>query len=439
MPPLRDRIVELRRVPASLIDGAPWNWRTHPGEQRAVVQASIEELGIIDALKVRAMPDGRYQLFDGHLRSDLYVTISPDTLVPVLVTDLDEAEAKKANAIFDPSAAMAEADAAKLDALLKEIETDSAAIESMLAELAQDNGLAEEVVPGAGGDEFDATPEATGPTRTAVGELWLIGGKHRLLVGDNTIAENVERLMGGKRVGLCFTSPPYGQQRDYGEAAKEKVQDWHALMLGTFANLPMTDDGQVLVNLGLIHRDGEWIPYWDGWIEWMRSQGWRRFGWYVWDQGSGLPGIFGGRCAPSHEFIFHFNKATTTAEKWQPTKSEGHKIHGGRMGANGWETDYHISRVNVIGPEKIPDSTWRVQRAPDARIEHSAKFPVGLPTYALETWPSDVYDPYMGSWTTGLAAHRLGLTSYGCELEPKFADVCLRRAEAEGLTVEKIG
>ena len=47
---------------------------------------------------------------------------------------------------------------------------------------------------------------------------------------------------------------------------------------------------QLLVNLGLIHREQEVVPYWDGWLAWMRQQGWRRFGWYVWDQGPGLPG-----------------------------------------------------------------------------------------------------------------------------------------------------
>ncbi|MGH6811545.1 MAG: hypothetical protein ACREDM_04120 [Methylocella sp.] len=61
-------------------------------------------------------------------------------------------------------------------------------------------------------------------------------------------------------------------------------------MQGVFAALPMAGDGQILVNLGLIQRDGEWQPYWADWIAWMRGQGWRRFGLYCWDQGPGLPG-----------------------------------------------------------------------------------------------------------------------------------------------------
>src|SRR5439155_1698540 len=48
-----------------------------------------------------------------------------------------------------------------------------------------------------------------------------------------------------------------------------------------------------------------------------------------------------------------------------------------------------------------------------------------------------VYDPFLGSGTTLIAAHRLGRVCHGCELEPRYADVILRRAEAEGLTCER--
>jgi len=45
-----------------------------------------------------------------------------------------------------------------------------------------------------------------------------------------------------------------------------------------FAAALVTTEAQVLVNLGLVHRDSEWQPYWEGWVEWMRASGWRRFG-----------------------------------------------------------------------------------------------------------------------------------------------------------------
>jgi DNA modification methylase len=122
--------------------------------------------------------------------------------------------------------------------------------------------------------------------------------------------------MDGEEADICFTSPPYAQQRDY----KTGPQDWDALMQGVFSILPMKHGAQVLVNLGLVHHDGEWLPYWDGWIEWMRSAGWRRFGWYVWDKGFALPGDWNGRLAPSHEFVFHFNRVAEYPRPSTPTR-----------------------------------------------------------------------------------------------------------------------
>jgi len=119
---MRDRIMELRRVKASELRGAPWNWRTHPERQRAAVAGSIEEIGFFDPLDVRVLPDGTLQIIDGHLRQDIiHADVGPDTLVPVNVTDLTEEEAKKANLTKDPLATLAESDAGRLDTLLGEV------------------------------------------------------------------------------------------------------------------------------------------------------------------------------------------------------------------------------------------------------------------------------------------------------------------------------
>src|SRR5690348_5005494 len=206
---IRDRVKSFSRVKASAIRPSPHNWRTHPKAQANALKGLLAELGFAGAVLARELPDGNLEAIDGHLRLDTM----GDREVPVLITDLDAAEAKKLLAVFDPIGAMAEADTAKLDALLKDVSTDNEALRNLLDGLAHDNGLAV-VEPGAGGDEFDATPEATGPTRTKAGELWVISGKHRLLVGDCTDAGNVARLMGGEKAGLCNTDPPYGVKLD---------------------------------------------------------------------------------------------------------------------------------------------------------------------------------------------------------------------------------
>jgi len=134
---IRDRIKELRRVPASELEPNPLNWRTHPQAQKDAIKGILAELGYADALLARETPAGGLMLIDGHLRAET----TPDTVVPVLVLDLDEAEAAKLLATLDPLAAMAEADAGKLDELLRFVETGSAALQQMLSELAQRTGV----------------------------------------------------------------------------------------------------------------------------------------------------------------------------------------------------------------------------------------------------------------------------------------------------------
>jgi ParB-like chromosome segregation protein Spo0J len=131
---IRDRIRELRRVPASELLPNPRNWRLHPASQREALEGVLFEVGFADALLARELPDGRLELVDGHLRAET----APDQLVPVLVLDVDEAEANKILLTLDPLAAMADTNQEQLDALLREVETDSAAVEAMLAELADD-------------------------------------------------------------------------------------------------------------------------------------------------------------------------------------------------------------------------------------------------------------------------------------------------------------
>jgi ParB-like chromosome segregation protein Spo0J len=134
---IRDRIRELRRVPAAELRPNPKNWRTHPQAQADALRGVLAEVGIADAVLARELPDGTLMLIDGHLRTETM----PDAVLPVLVLDVDEAEADKILATLDPLAAMAEADAAKLDAILREVNTGSAAVQEMLAELADDEGL----------------------------------------------------------------------------------------------------------------------------------------------------------------------------------------------------------------------------------------------------------------------------------------------------------
>jgi DNA modification methylase len=202
-------VKELRRVPASQIHGAPWNWRQHPQHQKDALAGSIEELGFFDPLDVYEAEDGRLVLTDGHARRDLVdERIGPNTLLPVIVTDFTEAEAKKANLIKDPLAGMAEADPEQLAHLLRNVETNDAALKEMLAGLAAQNHLALLANNGLPGADPDNVPEPPDAATTEPGDLWLLG-RHRLYCGDAAKAEDVDRLLDGAAIHLVNTDPPY--------------------------------------------------------------------------------------------------------------------------------------------------------------------------------------------------------------------------------------
>jgi hypothetical protein len=114
---IRDRIKDLRRVPASALRPNPKNWRTHPTHQRDALRHVLADIGFADAALARELPDGSLVLIDGHMRSE----VAGDAPVPVLVLDVTEAEADRLLATLDPLAGMARSDAEKLNALMHEV------------------------------------------------------------------------------------------------------------------------------------------------------------------------------------------------------------------------------------------------------------------------------------------------------------------------------
>ena len=238
--------------------------------------------------------------------------------------------------------------------------------------------------------------------------------------------------MDGRAAALCFTSPPYANQRAYTTGG---IDDWDALMHGVFANLPMQKRGQVLVNLGLVHSEGEWLNYWDVWIESMRAMGWRRFAGTCGIR-AGMPGDWG-RFAPAHEFVFHFNRESRSPTKFIKCVHAGEPSGGAMRQANG--VMGAGSSGQPIQPFKIPDSVIAVERAHGNQTGHPAVFPVGLPAFLMRAWTDAgelCYEPFAGSGTQFVAAEQLNRVCYGLEIAPEYCAVILERMSEMGLQPE---
>ena len=432
--------VEYRKVEA-LIPYAR-NPRTHSDAQIAKIAASIVEYGWTNPILV----DGDNGIIAGHGRLAAARKLGLEQVPVIELAHLTSAQ-KRALVIADNRLALdAGWDEAMLALELAELSEsgyelaltgfDSSELERLLSTTLEDDAAEGEEAPDETADDIaDDVPQAPTVPVSRTGDVWTIG-PHRLICGDATDRDVVAALMQGDTARLCFTSPPYGNQRDYTSGG---ISDWDGLMRGVFAHLPMAGDGQVLVNLGLIHRDNEVIPYWDAWLSWMRSQGWRRFAWYVWDQGPGMPGDWQGRLAPSFEFVFHFNRQSRKPNKIVPCKHAGQESH---LRADGSSTAMRGKDGEVGGwthkgqptqDTRIPDSVIRVMRHKGKigqGIDHPAVFPVALPEFAIEAYTDSgdiVFEPFGGSGTTMLAAERTGRICRCVEIAPDYVDVAIKR------------
>ena len=440
--------IEYRQVEA-LIPYAR-NPRTHNAEQIAKIAASIVEYGWTNPILV----DGENGIIAGHGRLAAARKLGL-TEVPVIELCHLSPTQKRAYVISDNRLALdagwdedilalevAELTQAGFDLALTGLDDlEIEALQNLDGEPGGEHSNAAAVGDTAdqadGSDVVDDVPDAPVNPVSRTGDVWAIG-VHRLICGDAANAAVVAKLMSGDTAALCFTSPPYGTQRDY----TNTIIDWDALMRGVFAKLPMAATGQVLVNLGLIHREQEVVPYWDAWLSWMRNQGWRRFGWYIWDQGPGLPGDWSGRLAPAFEFVFHFNRQG--AEVRRPNKIvpciyAGRDTHlrgdgtsaGGMRNKDGSKTTWN--HVGTVTQEtKIPDGVIRIMRHKGKigqGIDHPAVFPVALPQHIFEAYTFEgeiVFEPFCGSGTGLLAAQKTNRQMRAVEIAPEYVDVAIK-------------
>lgn len=393
------------RKPSELAEN-PANWRTHPDTQLLALGDVISEVGWAGAVLFN---EATGRLIDGHARKEF--AEAADEPIPVLIGSWTEAQERLILATLDPLASMAEADSKALEELLAGVETSSQAINAMLADLAKQHSidLDPNPEPGSGGDEFDPTPEAEGPTRSQVGDLWLLGGKHRLLVGDATDEGNYERLVGGitaDPVGLLVTDPPYnvaytGKTKDALQIQNDSMspEEFRCFLTNAFTNA----------------------------FKYMRAGA----SFYIWHadlEGYNFRGAVQD-CGQRVRQCLIWNKNTLVMGRQDYHWKHEPCLYGWKEGdSHAWHTDR--KQTTVLEFDR-----------PTASEDHPTMKPIALISYLIGNSSEKgqiVLDPFLGSGTTLIAAHRLGRVCYGMELEPRYADVILKRAEAEGMSAIKL-
>jgi len=387
---VRDRVVELRRVRAGDLLPNPKNWRRHPPQQQNALRAMLADVGYADALLARETAAG-LMLVDGHLRAET----TPDSLVPVLVLDVDEVEADKLLATLDPLAGMAVADEEALSELMASVSIPS---EDLLRELERLSG---QDGPPQGLTDPDAVPAVPEEPVTKPGDLWVLG-KHRVLCGDATDANALAHLMAGERAGLMWTDPPYGV--DY----VGKTERALTITNDGSSGLPrlLTD---AFAAAGAMLAPGAAIyvahPAGAGSVTFgmcFVAAGWRLHETLVWVKN---------RLVLGHS-DYHY--------RHEPLLY-GYKPGGGRRGRGGagWYGDNR------------QDSVLEVDR-PAASREHPTAKPVELVArcVANSSPPGGlVLDPFMGSGSTLIACEEFGRKGRGMEIDPRYCDVVVRRWE----------
>ena len=262
----------------------------------------------------------------------------------------------------------------------------------------------------------DIVPDPPDDPITKTGDLYLLGN-HRLLCGDATIGGDVQRLLNGVVPLLMVTDPPYGVDYD---------PEWR-----TDVGINKTHQN---VSTGKVNNDNQsdWQPAWDLFPGDVL---------YVWHGG-----LHAAQVAQGLEAVGFLIRSQIIWVKQSLVIGRGHyhwqhepcwyAVRKGKTGS--WEGDRKQATI-----WSIPNTHPTQGDANDKRTKHSTQKPVECmrrPIINNSSPGQAVYDPFLGSGTTLIAAETEGRVCYGMEIDPIYCDVIVKRWEeftGERATCEK--
>ena len=210
--------LQIERWPVERLIPYARNARTHSPEQVAQIAASIAEFGFVNPVLVGA--DG--VIIAGHARVMAARKLGM-TQAPVIVLDYLSAAQRRALVIADNRLAQnAGWDEEMLRVELEALREDEFNLDLLGFGVDEmDALLAEPEAEVAGNTDDDAVPEMAETAVTLPGDVWLLGD-HRLLCGDATQIDAVEKVLAGGLADMVFTDPPYNV--NYGATMKDKLR-----------------------------------------------------------------------------------------------------------------------------------------------------------------------------------------------------------------------
>jgi DNA modification methylase len=390
----------------------PGNWRVHPKAQQRALAGALGEVGWVAQVIVNRVTG---HLVDGHLRVELALSRG-EAMVPVTYVELSEDEERTVLASLDPLAAMASADAAKLEELLRDLTPQDDALRTMLDELAR-----EHLGPRTGRTDPEDVPELPAEPYVQPGELWRLGD-HRLLCGDATKPEDVARMLDGAEPRLLVTDPPYGVRLD------PTWRDGIYNQLGPGAKPYMRIEGHQNTTIS-----GDTVVDWSPAFALVPTLEVA----YVWHAGIHAAAVALGLESLGFEIR---SQIVWTKTHFAMSRGAYHWQHepcwyAVRKGHTAdWLGDHTLSTVwELASPKMIMGGS------DEHKEDHPAQKPYECLARPVRNHRGDVYEPFAGSGTTLIAAEQHGRRCYALELEPRYAQVTIERWQAfTGRTAERL-
>ena len=375
------------------------NARTHSDEQIAEIAGSIKAFGFNNPVLV----DKENSIIAGHGRVLAARKLGMDKVPVVEIEHLTEAE-RKAYVLADNRIALnAGWDIGMLSLELQDLQDkidlsllgfDPDELDALLNPVVENNGLTDE----------DFVPEVPDEPKTKLGDIYILGN-HRLMCGDSTSIDVVDKLMDGQLADLVFTDPPYGMGygggRSQGSTPKGALVKAHGPILGDDKT---GDDLIALVEESLataliVSKSGSatyvclpWRTY-SEFEKALENCGLKVSACIVWDKKS--IGLGNSNYRPQHEFIFYCKGGA-----WYGDKSQS--------------------------------DVWYMSRGATSKYVHPTQKPVELIERALNNSSKGgdvVLDLFGGSGSTMIAAEKIGRKACLMELDPKYCDVIVKRWE----------